>query len=316
MKAVTLNNIKNNADIVSKGDYVVLMGRYLYIFKTNGEFVAKRSDIRAPNKVAFIGEDRLLVDAGRFYCLMSLEDGVDIWKTVRKDPCDWSANFAISKDGRFAYDYYSGEISLGLVAINVSTGELSEHHCLPELRATKDIICDYDEEETPCLLQSHYCEISGKQISENGILYQYQDIVRAGSTYYWKAKWSYPGKRIVQGFFGSPDTVITNDLLIHNTRTGEQFCLIDNEKNWMLPKTRLIMCTSDFEKGYVFLIFDRCNVVVNYNERKVIACYATERIKQGCLVGDQYWISTKNGVVRKPFPLMEEIPPAPTITFF
>ena len=28
----------------------------------------------------------------------------------------------------------------------------------------------------------------------------------------------------------------------------------------------------------------------------------------GCIVGDEYWISTENGVVRKPFPIIADIP--------
>ena len=316
MKDNKLGRIKNVSSIYRKGNYVVLVGRSLYIFTVFGELIVHRSDIRFAWKIAFIGYEYLLIDTNRFYFLISLKDGTDVWK-VRHNAENISLHkFAVSKNNSFAYDCYSKKFSTCLVKINLSTGVLSEVDFIPTLRATRDIICDYDEDETPCLLQMHYCKISDEQISENGILYQHQDIVRLGSTFYWKAKWIYAETRIAHAFFCNPDTVITNDLLIHNVRTGEQFCLIENEANWTPPENSFHTCVPEMDRGYVVLIYDTCNVVVDLSKRKVIACYASDYIARGCIIDDQYWIGTNNGVQRKPFPIMEDIPPKPNMTYF
>ena len=317
MKPIKPESIKTTTDIYRNGNYIIIAGRSLHIFDIYGNFVAGRPDIRTPVKVSFIRDDRLLVDANRFYYFISLADGTDIWKSARRTNSYFPDKFAISNDESYAYDYYNGKIEMCVVRINLLTGKLSEVAFFPELHTTNDIICCDDEEgeEIPCLLQRHYCSISGKQISENGILYQYQDPFKGGRSYYWKAKWTYPGSRISNAFFCNSDTVITNDLLIHNVKTGEQYSLVENEEEWTPPENSFHECVPYIDRGYVVLVYDRCNVVVDYIKRKVIACYASDRITKGCIINDQYWIGTTKGVFRKPFPMMEEIPPKPAFSF-
>ena len=94
----------------------------------------------------------------------------------------------------------------------------------------------------------------------------------------------------------------------------ESFSLLENEPEWKLefgcgsceylPDRGLLM-------GY-HTMYDG-NVIIDCNTRKRIAQYTPPKPGAGAgyagyLIGDEYWIGTENGIVRKPFPVFEEMP--------
>ena len=307
MAGTRLEQVKGNYWISRNDEYVVLIGKELWIFKVDGDFVACRKDIPNAFKVAFLSGDRALTGSGKSgYHLLSLKDGSDLWsmKPHKYETC--ADSFALSPDGVWAYDYYSWKDHLYFVKINLVHGEVEKYIVSPGLRCTKDILCDDDG--IPCLLQSHYSIISGEQVSDNGILYQYQDVLKKGSAYYWKYKWQFGGKQIVEQYLGNTDTVITNDLFVFTPQVGKGYYLLENEVLPQLPKWEPVNIRLDHSGQFVVLMYPTVNIIVDREARRVVARYAGDFTK-GCLVGNEFWISTKNGIVRKSFPLMEEIPP-------
>ena len=306
MKTPKIEQVKGDYWIFRNAKYVVLVGKKLLIFQVDGTFVVCREDIPNAFKVAFLPGDRLLTGGGKgAYHMLSLTDGTELWSITQQKRESSAEKFALSLDGVWAYDYYSWKDGLHFVRINLDRGEAEEYAVCPGLRSTTDIMCDKDG--IPCLLQEHYANIAGEQISENGILYQYQDSFKPGSSFYWKCKWQFNGKRIARQFLGDTECVITNDLYVYNPKTGVGYYLLENDSAIHLPELEPVNCCIDYSGQYIVLMYNTVNIVVDWNARKAVACYVADYTK-GCIVGNQFWVSSKNGILQKPFPSMEEIP--------
>lgn len=83
--------------------------------------------------------------------------------------------------------------------------------------------------------------------------------------------------------------------------------LLKNEKEWIPPGTPMHYFYQEDSK-LLTLAYDNATVVVDCGNRKRIAQYASPDLASGCLINGEYWMGTPNGVVKKPFPMIEEIP--------
>ena len=61
-------------------------------------------------------------------------------------------------------------------------------------------------------------------------------------------------------------------------------------------------------KKYLCVMYDNVNVVVDWETGKMVARYVGH-FKKGCLMDNEYWIFSDEGLRRMPFPLIEDIPP-------
>ena len=300
-----VEKLKGNFTIISSDRYVVAYGKKLCVYTLTGSLVFSRSDIRNIFKATFLKGDALLVDAGRCYFLISLVDGSDIWRIPQSKREFNSAHFAISPCGIIAYDFYLLNGSYYLQKIDLNNAQIEEYPMDNELRTAKDIQCESDGE--PAILRSHYSEISGRRVSENGIVYPIREPFGNGSSYYWKNKWQFEGSRIVYGFWKSTESVITNDLNIFHHATGGIQNLLKNESQWSPTELAPLSLNTDRSGRFLVLNYSRYNVVIDINMQCVVAQYVGQ-YTQGCIIGDEFWISSDSGILRKSFPLMEEIP--------
>ncbi len=90
--------------------------------------------------------------------------------------------------------------------------------------------------------------------------------------------------------------------------------MLENDPNWTKPGLGPSMCWFDESRQYLSLMYDNVNVVIDWHERKMVARYAGKHMK-GCLINDEYWISSEDGIRRVPFPLIEDIPPRKLTTW-
>lgn len=305
MENSSLESIHGNYRIIEQEGYVVFLGKYLQILRPDGGLVTCNSRLSNAFKAAFLPDHTLLVDGGKKeYHLISLNDGTEIWN-IPQPRKEFSANrFALSPDFGLAYDYCLCKGDLYFAAIDLRSGTMDSYPVEKELRSTVDIVCDQDG--IPCLLQGHFSQIAGVPKSENGILYQYQDIINKGSSYFWKAKWQFDGNRIALSFLFDADTVVTNDLWVYNTKNGSLYYLLKNEPAVKTLADSPVSCKLDSSSRYLIVMYQKYNLVVDIPKRKIAARYAAE-YSEGCLIGDQFWVSSKSGIVKKPFPCIEEI---------
>ena len=106
MKKTDLDKIKGSFYIYSNGEYVVLPGTKLYIFKVDGSMIACRKDLRNAGRITFLSDNRMLLCSSKaVFHMINLCDGIDIWTApYTKNECN-AADVAVSPDEAFAYTY-------------------------------------------------------------------------------------------------------------------------------------------------------------------------------------------------------------------
>jgi WD40 repeat protein len=294
--------------IWKKDDYIILTGKKFCIYKKDGTCILSRPDVWLVDIVCFLPDDRVIISCSRkkSYMVFSLHDGSEL-AVIKCPKADIvTSRFALSPDGKYFYGFYRRNGKTFITRINLSTYSLETNEIIKQLNTVADILCDADN--TPCLLMVHYVEVGGSQISENGIQYAYRDPVEPGCFTYWKAKWDFQFPQISWRFFGDTETILTGDLCVYKTKTGEKYSLAENSPDWKLPDTNPCRLWLDEAGRYLYLLYFRANVVIDIQERKVVAQYAAE-YKRGCLIDGEYWISNEVGIEKKPFPIIEDLPP-------
>lgn len=296
-----LEDIKDHVVIDTDGQYVILYGSKLWIFMTDGTFIACRPDLKNVSAVLFLSDGKAFVDGGKHaYHLISLIDGSEIWSCPRPKPMeDTAMKLVASTDQRYIYTFYEWRERFYLVSIDLHQREL--HVCKdPDLlHATADIACD--ENDHPCLLKSVYREVNGLRIGENSIELFRQSGAGLCESPVWKSKWEYQEPDLVLGFLDSTDMVITQHLMVHNLKTDEKYYLLENETEWTSPPYTVSECWKDITGRYITLRFWKENVIVDVQKRSVVATYPGEFL-WGCLIGNEYWTSVGQRVERQPFP--------------
>lgn len=309
-----LDDTKGVYWIYRNKSHVVLVGKKLWILKPDGTIVACRKDVSNVYKVAFLSGDRILTGGGKgaTYRLISLVDGKELWSIPHiKWTCS-SDRFAISPDERFAFDFYWWNDKDYLVKIDIQKGCMESYVLKKGLRCTKDIICDDDG--ALYLLQVHYDETEEGRISQNGIRCEYVNDQANKGAYDWKYRWQHEGPTISETFLDSPDLILTEDLYVYSPKTKEKFFLLENDPDWTKPGLGMPTCWFDESKQYLSIMYDNVNVVVDWYERRMVARYAG-KTRKGCIINDEYWISSEEGIRRVPFPLIEDIPPRKLTTW-
>lgn len=294
--------------IWKKDDYIVLTGKKFCIYKMDGTCILSRAVLPLVLKVFFLPGDRLIIDCSRkkSYMVFSLRDGSELAVIKYPKAEIISDSFALSVNDGYLYDFYHRDERSFITKIDLSTYSLEAHEIIKQYNSVKDVICDADG--TPCLLMAHYLEVGDSEISENGIQYAYRDPVCPGSPVYWKAKWDFPFSQISWCFFGDLETILTEDLCVYKTKSGEKYSLTENSPDWKPPMGLPGVFWFDDTGRYLHILYLQANVVIDMQERKVVAQYAAE-YKRGCLIDGEYWISNEVGIEKKPFPIIEDLPP-------
>lgn len=302
---VELSDIKGRRWIYSDGKYIVITGKELWILKKDLSVICCRKDISNVYKVAFPSDNIMLTGQGKkaSYRLIRLDDGSEIytWPPISMEHS--MHQFALSLDRMMAFDCFDWRMKDYLVSINLQTGELDTVRSPKELRVTSDMLCD--KEGALCILQSQYEEDGCTRVSNNGILSLPSNQVIDKGHCFLKYQWNHSGGRIAEYFLGDTGYILTNDLHVYDPETAESIYLLENEPSWKPTAYRPSGCWIDESRHLVFLMYTDTNVVIDWEAKKVVALYKGPFVK-GCLIGNEYWISSGNGIRRLPFPMVEE----------
>lgn len=308
-----IDKIKGSYDIYSNGEYVVLSGTKLYIFKTDGSIVSCRNDLRRTGRITFLSGNRLLLCSSKgVFHLIDLRDGSDVW-TVPYIKTDFNlSDLAISPDEAYAYTYdqRNGKPLISRLNLQDPSWDMDICEIDMDVGVTADILCD--EEGVCCVLKTYFETIGGKHYSQMGVRIHDFDGICPSSTRDWKTKWSLEGLRSALHFWGSTDRILTTDLQIYDPSSGIFLDLLENETVWQRPKVSLTKCWLDSSKQFLFLKYPVTNTIIDVSAQKVAAQYAVS-YRRGCLIGDEYWLCIDNRILRKPFPMYEEAPPPPPV---
>lgn len=308
MQMADIDKIKGQFSLYYNGEYVVLAGTKLFIFRPDGSLVASRDDLRRAKKITFFPENRVLVCTGKeMFHMISLPDGSDLWSAPYiKNYMNLDA-LAVSPDGAYAYTYDENRYGKFIVRLSLNTPghEVYEHEMQMDIGATRGIVCD--EDGVPCLLKTLVETVGGKHVNQCGVRMHDYCSIAPGSTTNWKTKFSFEKGRSARFFFDGPDRILTDDFYVYEPATGTLTDLLANETSWQRSSTGLSQCWRDISGRYLCLKYDNGNTIIDLEERKIAAQYAAT-CARGCLVGDEYWICIDKKIHRKPFPAYEERP--------
>lgn len=310
MRKTDLEKIKGNFHVYSNGEYVVLLGTKLYIFKPDGSLVVCRNDLRYAGRITFLSGNRMLLSSSKaVFHMINLCDGSDIWTAPYTKNELNVADLAVSPDEAFAYTYDEWKGSSFISRLNLQTHQVDIHNMYMDSGATNGIICD--EEGIPCLLKTLRETIGGKLFHQNGV--RIHDFYWfPGNTTHWKTKWSFEGARSAFRFLDSTERIVTTDLHLYEPSTGTSFNLLENEFSWHPPEKYPSDCWLDISKQYLCVKYQTTNVIIDIPSHKVVAQYAAN-FNRGCLIGNEYWICVNDRICRKPFPAFEVAPPVKTV---
>ena len=303
-----LEKIKGNFYVYSNGEYVVLPGTKLFIFRPDGSLVACRNDLRYAGRITFLSGNRMLLCSRKaVFHMIDLCSGNDIWTTPYVKSSLNINELAISLDESFAYTYdeYKGINFISRVSLTTQEHEVNVQDMYMDVGATRGIICDTDG--IPCLLKTLSETIGGKHVNQNGVRIHDFDGIAPGNTNTWKTKWSFNNRTAIS-YLGSTDRILTNDLCIYDPSSNTLTPLLEPESYTQLPHQTICDCWLDSTGRYLCLKYQKGNVIVDSQTRSIVAQYAAE-YTQGCLIGNEYWICVNDRVSRKPFPAFEDIPP-------
>lgn len=306
-----IDKIKGKFSVYSNGEYVVLPGTKLYIFKIDGSLVVCRKDLRYAGRITFLSSNRLLLcDARTGFHMIDLCDGSDFWVAPYTKFELNAAQLAVSPDEAFAYTYDEWKGRSFISRLNLQTQEVDVHDLYMDRGATMGILCD--EEGVPCMLKSLGETIGGKLYKQGGVRMHDYYYLAPGNTTTWKTKWAFQGNRSVFRFLDSTDRMVMCDFCVYEPSTETLTNLLENETSWQLPEKNAVDCWLDRTKSYLCVMYDTANVVIDLHARKVVAQYATD-FTCGCLIGDEYWICADDRIHRKPFPALEAALPEKSV---
>ena len=309
-KKSDLSKVKDCSSIQTNGKYVIVKGKYLRIFNPDGSLIAECKSVRRPYKLAFLPEDRLLV-GGRDYNLLSLSNGEVIWTLPTPPNFGYSSDrFALSPDYRFAYEHYRTASTVKDMILTIDLNEPAYSYRLVQnsIRTVSDIICDKDGEVL--LLQRHLANVEGKDVYQNGIFRPQRTA--EGGVEHWKYLWLTDTSASPKVFDG--EYVLYSNMTVIKAATGEVIDLLEHEAEWKAPRWSPLRSYYDPEKQYLQLVYDDANIIIDCVARKRIAQYSTPDSGigfEGCLINGEFWIGTREGIIKRPFPLIEEIPKQP-----
>jgi hypothetical protein len=107
--------------------------------------------------------------------------------------------------------------------------------------------------------------------------------------------------------------VLLGNLNVRNLKTGDTFSLIENQTD--MPKIfgGYTVTAYDKERNLLTICFTwSCsNIIIDCTARKIVAHYTPFSYHEhvgGCLIGDEFWIGSDDGIVKRPFPHMDPFP--------
>lgn len=311
MKKTDLEKVKGSFYIYSNGEYVVLAGSKLYVFRPDGALVARRDDVRYSGRITFLSGNRMLLCTGNAMLhMIDLTDGSDIWSAPYVKSHMNTSEFALSPDEAFAYSYDNGKHGPFISRIDLHTQDVYCHDLQMDIGATLGILCD--SEGIPCMLKSLTETIGGICYHQTGVRIHDYHSISPGDTTTWKTKWSFDGNTLPLSFWISTDNILTTDLRIFDPASGTFHDLLERDEFQNYDLSNPISCWQDSAGQYLCVMYQNSNVVIDISARKVAAQYAAN-FQRGCLVGKEYWVCVDGKIHRKSFPAFEEVPPAKVV---
>lgn len=312
MRKITPHNMKDCGRIYRNDDTFIFTGKHPWIFRTDGTYVAKISEILYGKNVRFLCDHIAFVDGlkDKTYYYVSLRTGEVLWRCKKIEKRNPIENTAISVDGRTLYCLYNvGPYDTGplyFVDAMMPDAQQCSTYTIPENILRGPVFC-------------MECDAVGNL---DILTFDRSVPHKEGFCAYSLLKISIPEMNVLSRqnlTFDSTDIpVLFNDdyilfrnLRVINRQTGNIFSLVEN--NPMQIK-RDVCYINGYDPTRKLLnicyLYKGSTLIVDCEKRCIAAHYApiTYGQSSGYLYGDEFWIGTSEGVVKRPFPNMDAFP--------
>lgn len=313
MRNANLGSVKDCEVIFAHDHFVILSGKIPRLFHKDGSFVAKYKTIRKAYAMTFLPGNLAFLDGllDGAYHFLSLETGELLWSHLKKGKRDFTPRkFAVTNDGNIVYYVYSIKDILHVDQLILSEKSCTTYTIPFAKGATYHCYCD--ERGYLCILRSFLLpkeQEDGRQYAFCGVLQWHPDDKNPT----WKYQWTVPtGTPDCSVCMCNDEYVLLESLKVRNLKTGEMFFLLENQKEMVPPFGAYTVKAYDKERNLLTIRFTwSCsNVVIDCKARKIVAHYVPfdRDHSSGCLIDDEFWMGSDEGVVKRPFPHMDPFP--------
>ena len=313
MKKIGLTAIKDCEVIFAHDDSVIISGKNPWLFRKDGSFVAKYKTIRHAFSAVFLPGNIVFLDGwmDQAYHYISLDTGELLWSHVQKGARDFTPRiFTATADGNIVYYVYSIKNNLHVDKLVLSDKTCATYSIPLSMRATYHCYCD--ERGYLCMLQSFLLPKEGQNSQSNrffGVIQWHPSDQNPT----WKYQWIMPT--------GTPECMVCScndeyallgNLKIRNFESGEVFELLEDQTDVPPVSGGYSVEAYDEVRKLLTIHFTASgsNVVIDCQARKIVAHYIPfdRDHPSGCLIGDEFWIGSDDGIVKRPFPHMDPFP--------
>lgn len=319
LRRIELSSVKDCGVIFAHGNSVILSGKNPWLFRKDGSFVAKYKQIRNAYDMVFLPGNIVVMDglADQSYHFISLDTGELLWSCIKKGKRDFfPRKFAVSDDGEIVYYVYSIKRILYVDRLILSERNCSTYSIpLPlgtdSLGATAHCYCDANG--CLCMFQTFLLP----QKDENEKSYFFQGILQWHpddpiST--WKHHWTVPSG--IGSTFRScscnDEYVLLDNLKVCTLKNGKIFDLLENQQNMPPVFGGCRVQAYDYKKKLLTVQFSYSgsNMIVDCSQKKIVSHYVPSSRSHigGCLINDEFWMGSDDGIVKRPFPHMDALP--------
>ncbi len=317
MDRVGLHSVRDCDMMVTNGTDVLASGKSVWLFRSDGTFVAKLGSLRRMWKAAFLPNHRALIDCygDGSYHYVSLEDGTVLWSVPKKGrQLRWADVFAISSNGSVVYDFCRDHKNNFIVSKICPEEKRIEQKIIPNALRT-DRCWFFDKDGILCVHQTHWIGTNGAidPDLDNDDTCQFGILAVADQEGYmepyWKQEWQGPSLSIARS---DGIHALLNDLKVYALADGRTFSLLTEEDAARYPKVH-ISHSSFYPEQMLLVITDSLlqqTLIIDCVSRRVLAAYLYDKDGSGfvgCIIGNEYWMGTSNGIVRQTLPDRKEI---------
>lgn len=310
-----LKKMRVASGIYKHGQYIIITGK-----KTFSLDLVDATTYRYPEILPYSGKTTHL-DLGRCFVegggdcqhhLLDLAQGRTI-HSFTTHPGRWlrAFHFAVSPDKRWAYDYWKYKEDKHYIGcFDTKNLKAFQVEYPADLRVLDGMVCIAEHELL--VLEAQGDSHGGESRVVNQISHA---VIKKGSLKIVnKKRWTLPSE--YQYLSTDGRYVLYRNMHVYDTQTGNIIDLLENTQVHLpLWFRNGVICGQFYkERNLLQLYSTDMTTFIDCEKRAVAAIYSSHINDEenqvgleGCLIGNEFWWGTSKGIIRKPFPMFEEV---------
>ena len=304
MRKFTFESVEDCEKIFLHHDTVVFTGKHPWIFRKDGTYIAKIKGISRAYQMTFLPNQTVFMDGAgdQSYHYVSLDTGEVLWSIPKKgrrnlppqrmtaSPNGGKIYYLSCVGSDFGAEYIDTIVpevrSITTQKSPLNKGPVSGFWCNADgsLSILRRVVCSNDFQ----LFQLDAQSLEIISCQEFKAISNSNDAVTSNDTY-----------------------ILFDDWKVYAIKTGEMFSLLANEHKTVKRNPFVVDGYDPDRKLLTVHYLDHgSTLIIDCVKRKIAAHYRpiSNDLCSGCLVGNEFWIGSYGGVVKRPFPYVDPFP--------